>query len=199
MGLYSSNLPLSSPYLSDFARVKVEEGSTAFAEGRQYRLLHDFALAVGATQVLRVVTTKDLILANRVLRLDYGYVQLEVVVGGTPGGTFDTPVPAYPMNTMSSPRNRRQTGTAFPDASETTVTVGGTLTGGTAVDRVRLNTSVTAQAQTVGSELFIPRGFAPGTYYVRLTNLDVQESKGILYYTWEEISPDAEEPDSQYL
>ena len=199
MSLYSPFNPLTSPHLSGFDRIRTEEGSTGFYEGRQFRLFYDFQLAASSQVFIKVVTPGDLLLMDRTVRLDYGFLNLEVIVGGTESGTFDQFITPRQMNVMASSRNRRQFGTAFPAEALSTLATGGSLTGGTVVDRLRLNTAVEAQAQSAGSEKFIPRGLAPGTYYIRLQNLQAQETSGIVYYTWEELSADPNIPDSQYL
>ena len=74
----------------DHARLRVENGQTGFFAGREARTFYEFSIASGATQVIKVVAPVDTIVEDLALELDLASVRLELVTGGTEGGTFST-------------------------------------------------------------------------------------------------------------
>lgn len=67
------------------------------------------------------------------------------------------------------------------------LTAGGTHTGGTELDVVRLKTaSNNTQVSTVGDTEGDERGISPGTYYFRLTSLSAEAVTGTLHLAWEQ-------------
>jgi hypothetical protein len=162
----------------DFSRLRVDSGQTGFFAGREARTFYEFSIASGATQVIKVVSLTDTIVQTFSLELDLASLRLELVVGGTEGGTFATPLPIFKTNTMS---------TASDYAPQVTMNRGGTHTGGTVVD---LLTAISgsnenkAVSQTATENL--PQGFAAGTFYIRLINTDGNIATGIFRARWEE-------------
>jgi hypothetical protein len=162
----------------DYARLRVDVGQTGFFAGREARTFYQFEIASGATQVIKVVSQTDTILQSFGVELDLAEIKVELVVGGTEGGTFNTALPIFKTNTMS---------TASDYTPQVTMTRGGTHTGGTVVDLLvaisgdNPNKSV---SQSTSEEL--PQGFPAGTYYIRLTNTDGNTAEGIFRARWEE-------------
>ena len=103
---------------------------------------------------------------------------MELVIGGTEGGTFNTALPIFKTNTMS---------TASAYTPQVTMTRGGTHTGGTVVDLLTAvsgpnpNKSVASSASEN-----LPQGFAAGTFYIKLINTDGATATGIFRARWEE-------------
>lgn len=162
----------------DYARLRVDVGQTGFFAGREARTFYQFEIASGATQVIKVVSQTDTIVQMFSVELDLAEIKLELVVGGTEGGTFDTPLPIFKTNTMS---------TASDYTPTVTMNRGGTHTGGTVVDLLtaisgdNVNKSVSQSASEN-----LPQGFSAGTFYIRLTNTDGNTAQGIFRARWEE-------------
>ena len=162
----------------DYARLRVDVGQTGFFAWREARTFYQFEIASGATQVIKVVSQTDTIVQSFSVELDLAEIKLELVVGGTEGGTFDTPLPIFKTNTMS---------TASDYTPTVTMNRGGTHTGGTVVDLLtaisgdNVNKSVSQSASEDQ-----PQGFSAGTFYIRLTNTDGNTAQGIFRARWEE-------------
>jgi len=162
----------------DYARLRVDVGQTGFFAGREARTFYQFEIASGATQVIKVVSQSDTIVQSFGVELDLAEIRVELVVGGTEGGTFNTPLPILKTNTMS---------TASDYTPTVTMNRGGTHTGGTVVDLLTAISGSNAQkavSQSTAEEY--PQGFSAGTFYIRLTNTDGNIAKGIFRARWEE-------------
>ena len=117
---------------------------------------------------------------------------MELVVGGTEGGTFATPLPILKTNTMSTASNY---------VPQVTMNQGGTHTGGTVVDLIQTLTDTNPNKATpAGASEDSPQGFAAGTFYIRLINTNGATATGIFRARWEERPSGAEtyEQISQY-
>jgi hypothetical protein len=162
----------------DYARVRVDVGQTGFFAGREARTFYEFSIPNGQSQVIKVVSLTDTIVQNFSIELDLASLRLELVVGGTEGGTFNTPLPIFPTNTMS---------TASDYTPQVTMNRGGTHTGGTVVDLLTAISGANpnkAVSQTATEAL--PQGFSAGTFYIRLINTDGATATGIFRARWEE-------------
>lgn len=163
-------------------RLRVDQGEPGFWEGRQFRIAYEFDLDVSASELIfiRVTFGTDVILTKSELNLDQGGVKYSLVAGGTPGGTWSNSVPVIPKNTMS--------GTPAY-TSQAAVDTGGTVTGGTISPVYRIRTATGTSARSSGvSTTNDPRGFAAGTYYLRIEQLVGvnDDCLGILNLEWEE-------------
>ena len=162
----------------DFARLRVDSGQTGFFAGREARTFYEFSIPNGQSQVIKVVSPSDTIVQTFSLELDLASLRLELVVGGTEGGTFNTPLPIFKTNTMT---------TASDYTPQVTMNRGGTHTGGTVVDLLTAISGANANkavSQTATEAL--PQGFAAGTFYIRLINTDGATATGIFRARWEE-------------
>jgi hypothetical protein len=162
----------------EYARLRVDSGQTGFFAGREARTFYEFSIASGASQVIKVVSPTDTIVQTFGIELDLASLRLELVIGGTEGGTFNTPLPILKTNTMS---------TASDYTPQVTMNRGGTHTGGTIVDVLTAisganeNKSVSQTATEA-----LPQGFSAGTFYIRLINTDGATATGIFRARWEE-------------
>lgn len=162
----------------DYARLRVDVGQTGFFAGREARTFYEFSIASGASQVIKVVSPVNTIVQNFTLELDLASLRLELVVGGTEGGTFNTTLPIFKTNTMTT-----QSGYT----PQVTMNIGGTHTGGTVVDlltaisgdKLQKSVAITATEDQ-------PQGFPAGTYYIKLINTDGATATGIFRARWEE-------------
>ena len=183
-GTYAERLLIELPqkfYTDDngeYSRLKVDVGQTGFFAGREARTFYEFSIASGATQVIKVVSPTDTILQQLLIDLFLAEIRLELVVGGTEGGTFATPLPIFKTNTMS---------TSSDYVPQVTMNRGGTHTGGTVVDLIQTVTDTNANKATpAGASEDSPQGFGAGTFYIRLINTDGATATGIFRARWEE-------------
>jgi hypothetical protein len=163
---------------TQFSRIKVDVGRSCFYAGRQAFTFYEFSIATGATQVIKVVAPVNTIVQNFGASLNVAALKIQLVVGGTEGGTFGTSLPMLKTNNMTT------AGTYTP---QITMAVGGTHTGGTVVDVIELKAGTPARqaiASTASEQE--PFGFAPATYYIRLINTDGATATGIFRARWEE-------------
>lgn len=161
-----------------YARMRVDVGQTGFFAGREARTFYEFSIPTGQTQVIKVLSPTDTILQMFSAELDLAELRLELRVGGTEGGTFETALPIFKTNTMSS---------ASAYVPQVTMAVGGTHTGGTLVDLMTLISGANANKAVASSgKEELPQGFAAGTFYIKLINTDGNTANGIFKAQWEE-------------
>lgn len=162
-------------------RLRVDVAETSFFEGREFRTFLELNIVAGATQVVRFTATKNFILHEQSLSIESGSVRMSAVAGdGSPGGTFNVALPVIGKNRMT------ERPLPYYEAT-TTVATGGTHTGGTEVEVMRLSTSnATAQQSSVGATVASERGLPAGTYYIRLANLGSGSVVGVYNLFWEE-------------
>jgi hypothetical protein len=161
-----------------FRRLLVEEGSTAFFSGTEFRTFWDFSIPASETRVIEVVAGVDTLVKNFKFEIDTGKVQLELWAGGTATGPFNVPWPIQKTNQMSF---------AGSYSSAVTMTNGGTgyASDGVLADILRADASSKGSAATVGQDQ--PVGFSVGTYYLVFKNLvNNTTATGIFYARWEE-------------
>ena len=163
---------------SSAGRLFVEDGNSAFYEGRQYFTFHEFSIAQAAVGVYKVVITEDVIMRDFFVVLDLSVARVEIVTGGTEGGSFGTALPISSTNNMLRTPVR---------ATTSTMSYGGTHTGGTVLDLFLLNSgnNLNQAVGAQGGEQF-PTGFPPGTYYVRITNTGNATATGLFKARWTE-------------
>lgn len=165
-----------------YARLRVDPDQTSFWEGLQYRTFREISIPQGTTAVFKVVIPVNTVLYDVSLTLDAGAIRLRTVAGGADGGIFSTPLPILRKNNMSDAPN-------IP--AQNAITTGGTHSGGTDIDVIRLvAANATAQQSSVGSKAYDQRGVGPGTYYWKLENIaNSGASTGVFTAFWEERQP----------
>lgn len=155
------------------ARLRVDQGSTSFYAGKEFRTFQKFVIAAGGTVTIRAVTPIDLILLNVSLAVEDAPIEMLLKVGGSATGPW-TAMPTIRKNLMA---------TAPVYASQITLEYDGVFTGGTTIDILRAPAGNKSSTQTpIGSE----RGIAAGTYYYVLTNVGNQPATVIFSGEWEE-------------
>jgi len=162
----------------DYARIRVDVGQTGFFAGREFRTFYEFSILSGATQVIKVTHGTDTILQKFGAFIDLAELRIELRVGGIEGGTFGTQLPIFKTNIMSSSSDY---------LSQSTLAVGGTHTGGTVIDLLKLYSGANqnkANQSTATEES--PQGFPVGVLYIVLTNTDGATATGIFQSRWEE-------------
>lgn len=186
MGHYNSVVPLTSDRLGNFDRVRVDSAQTSFFEGREFLVAHEFSIPTGQTAVIKLVTLRPVIVQMFNLNVDNGHLRFARKTGGTEGGSFATPISIGKTNSMPGPTDQRLwDGLQFQ--TNTVMSTGGTLAGGSEFDIIRLKTAnANAQAVTVGSTTDDQIGVPPGTRYYVLQNLGNDTATGVLRVRWEE-------------
>lgn len=173
-----------NPLLTDrggaSARLRVDNGSTGFFAGREFRTFHEFSLVAGGTLSFKASTPIDVILEGLGVQVDDGWVKLEAfALPDSTSGTW-TALPVVGANRMSS----RPAPYYSP---QVTFGVGGAFTGGTRTDVLTAKTNNNSnQSSTQDAAVAGERGLAPGDYYLRLTNLGSGTAVGLVKARWEE-------------
>lgn len=159
-------------------RVRVDVAQTGFFAGREFRTFYEWLTPTTETRVIKAVVPMNIILFELgMVPLLEGEMRIETLIGGTEGGTFGTPLPIFPTNTMSEKPQP-------PYVNQVLLTTGGTLTGGTLLDSLAGKTSDNANfASSVGAGQGAERGVAANTYYFRIT---ATAMRGIFKARWEE-------------
>lgn len=164
----------------DYARLRVDVGQTGFFAGREFRTLLEFDIGNNEEIVIKVTSACDVILTMFGALLVQSDLRVELIEGGTEGGTFNNALPILKTNNMS---------TASDYASQVTMAYGGTHTGGTVVDVLLLNAGVdqgNRRAVDTSAAEEYPIGFPAGTYYLKLENTNSADALGIFRARWEE-------------
>ena len=163
-----------------FRRVRVDVAQTGFFEGREFRSFLEFSLAAGASQVIRFSSPVDFILFQQSLSVDAGSIRMSAEINGTPAGAFSTALPVVGKNRMDYRPEPYY-------AAQATIATGGTYSGGTTVEVVRVvAASASAHESTVGGSIADERGLPAGDYYIRLSNFGNGTSAGVYNIFWEE-------------
>lgn len=190
MGHYDSWLPKTSDRLSNFDRLRVDAAQTSFWEGREFRTFLELNIVAAATLVIKAVVPLDIVLFGLSAEIEIGALRIATAVGGTEGGSFSNTLPIFGANNMTNPTNHRKTYGVGANAFYTpqvVLTSGGTLTGGTTLDVLKLKTQGNSQqASSVGSASTDERGVAPNTYYFVINNPSNDTVTGVFKARWEE-------------
>lgn len=162
-------------------RLRVDPGQTGFFEGREFRTFAELSIASGATFVMKVVSPINFILSSQTIDIDDGTLRFAAVAGaGTEGGSFSTTHTSIGKNRMTERPSPYYT-------SQIVITSGGTHTGGTEVEVIRIKAAgATSQTTTVSSSSDESRGLAAGTYYLRFQNTGAGSIAGVYTIWWEE-------------
>ena len=162
-------------------RIPVEEFSSGFFAGTQFRTFKEITLAAGASIVVRMTRTVNMRIDEFSLSVNDGIIRCEVYRGATPSGSWSTALPVIPKNEMSLRPLPLYT-------SGVTIDSGGSITGGTLYDLIIAKTSgAVAQASTVGSTGMDHLGVPIGSAYYKFSNPGSSSASGIFVAQWEEF------------
>lgn len=181
VGLHSTvDLPKDfyTSSLENYRRIRVDTGQTSFFQGRQFRSYRDFSLTAAEVRYFRFTSLTDFVLFDQTISVSGGSVRLSVWTGATASGTW-TPIPVIGKNRMSSIPQP-------PYVSGVTFETGGTFTGGTEVEAIRLvSATATAQQSTVGASAGDERGLSASSFYIKI---EATNSTPTVLYSlfWEE-------------
>lgn len=144
-------------------RVRVDVGQTGFFAGREFRTFKEWSTPTTATYVIKAVVPLNIILFDLRMGCEEGSARVETVIGGTEGGAFSETLPTFNRNTMSERPTPLYT-------QQVALTAGGTHTGGTVLDVLRIKASGNSNfGSSVGAAGGDERGVGANTYYFRLT------------------------------
>lgn len=185
---YQEVLNVTSDRLCGFERVRVDVGQTGFFEGREFRTFKELNIAASAEYVIKAVVPLNIILFGLEAALDAGWLRIGTYVGGTEGGSFSETLPVFGTNNMTPGNEHRRSYTGSIYAAQVVLTAGGTHTGGTELDVIRIKTSDNSNfAASVGNKESDERGVSANTYYFRLLNLGAVDAvTGVFSARWEE-------------
>lgn len=159
-------------------RLRVDVGQTGFFAGREAYTFYEFSIPSGQTRTIKVVAPLNVIVQTFGASLNIASLDVKLYAGGTEGGTFNTPLPVFRTNQMS---------TAPAYTPQVTMAAGGTHAGGTLMNLLQLDAG---NSQNRAEEVIIntenPVGFSPGTYYIQLVNTDGATATGVFRARWEE-------------
>lgn len=185
---YQDVLHYTTDKLSGFERLRVDNAQTSFFEGREFRTFKELNIAASTTYVIKAVVPINIILLSLQSTVDLGYLRIGTYVGGAEAGIFSETLPIFGANTMSggTERRRSQSGTLYTQG--VVLTAGGSHTGGTELDVIRVKTAGNSQqSSSVGISASDERGVVANTYYFRLLNLSGSDAvTGMFKARWEE-------------
>jgi hypothetical protein len=158
-------------------RLRVDVAQTGFFSGHEGRTFKEWPASTTETYVIKAVVPVNIILFFLSVELELGSARIETVVGGTEGGTFSETLPIFPTNTMTEKPQP-------PYVNQVVLTAGGTHSGGTVLDILRVKTDAdTKKSTSVGSSASDERGVAANTYYFRIA---LDTAIGTFKARWEE-------------
>lgn len=158
-------------------RLRVDVGQTGFFERREFRISQELNIASGGSLTFKFSSPVNFILLEQTIACDSNLLKFEAVVGGTPSGTFNTPIAIWGKNRM----------TFQPEYTpQVTISTGGAVTGGQIAEVIRLKASnATAQQTTASGGIGTERGLPAGDYYLRLS-APTGDVTGTISLVWEE-------------
>lgn len=165
------------------ARLRIDPGQTGFFTGRMFRTFYEFNIPAAGTLNLLFQSPINFILWGQQVEIDQGGIKVENITNPTTGGVF-TQLPLIGRNRMTEAPQPLY-------VSQMQCGQGGTLTGGTVVDVLRLRTTPNqgnSHSSNIVNGQDDERGIPPGSYGVRISALaGVSEaSLGTIHFTWEE-------------
>jgi hypothetical protein len=168
---------ITTPLNIDNRRIKVDVGQTGFFDRREFRISQELNISSGSSLVYKFSSPVNFILWEQALECDANLLKFEAVVGGTPSGSFTTPIAIWGKNRM----------TEQPEyIGQVSINTGGSVTGGQVAEVLRIQASgATAQRVSAGSTAGSERGLPPGDYYLRLSAIGGNVS-GTFALIWEE-------------
>lgn len=157
-------------------RIRVDVAQTSFFEGREFRTFKEWPTATSGEYVIKVVVPVNTILHELNIDAEEGSLRMLTKVGGSEGGSFDEVFPIFSTNTMSEKPQP-------PYAAQCSLVAGGTHTGGTVLDPLRVKTSGNTNFASSAGARAAERGIGAGTYYFAIT---LTNFIGTLKARWEE-------------
>ena len=155
----------------------VSELGMGFWEGRQFRLYRESTLAAAGVETIRFVAAKPFLLQYQELALIQGDAHAVIVSGGTAGGVF------VPLTTVNAKYR-----IDMDPVSTVTVSIGGTVTGGTEREVLLAASGTGGATKSAGNSAsnFRTRGLPAGTYFIKIT-AGSSGATGLFVLEWEDL------------
>jgi hypothetical protein len=158
------------------SRLQVDVGQTGFFTGREFRTFYEFSIPTAQTIYIKAVANTDTFVQQFLVDLFTADLRVELIAGGTEGGTFSTSLPILRVN-----------GTNTSYESQVVMSTGGTQSGGVVQDVIQLYAvSNPAKGSAVEVSTDSVLGFPAGTFYIKLQNINSVTATGIFKARWEE-------------
>lgn len=155
-----------------------------FQRGVQFRTYYEFSIASGQSVYIKHTAPVEFYVLNQRLTVDAGSIRLSLYNGASDATAFTNNL------TISGMNRSVERGSGPYYVVQSTITTGGTISGGTVVDVARVVTATSTAAQvTIGGATNLPRALPAGSYHQRLENFGVGTATGVYYIDWEEILP----------
>jgi len=161
-------------------RIRVDQGQTSFWQGRQFRTFQELNIPAGTSHTIRITVGVNTILKFLSLNVLTGDAKLSIIGSGVSGGTYSTILPVIRKNSM----------TVTPNVlSQNMIVSGGTVTGGTLLDVIRV---VAAEGQgnrkeaSVGDVQDDERAVGPGIFFYKIEVIGSVPVTGVINLFWEE-------------
>jgi hypothetical protein len=163
------------------ARLRVDVAQTGFFAGREFRTFLRLDMPPAQSILIRATVPINTILFKFSANIESGTLDIASLVGGTPSGLFDTLLPIFRTNTMSTIPQP-------PYVGQVILGSGGAVVGATEISALRAKAAGNSQqASSVGASEQDERGLAAGTYYIDLRNVHATDNVvGIFEARWEE-------------
>lgn len=151
--------------------------SLALMEKRLFRISYEYSVPDATPLVFKFSAPCNFVLHDQTVAIDANDMKYEAVVGGTPSGSFTSPVTIWAVNRMTDTPNLN------PLVS---INTGGAVTGGQIAEVLRIHTASGTGAQSsIVSSVAYQRMLPPGDYYLRMT-ASGGTATGTLALLWEE-------------
>lgn len=180
VGLQSDLITGSGEDVLGTKRIRVDQGQTSFWQGKQFRTFQELDIPAGASHTIRITVGVNTILKSLSLNILTGDAKLSIIGSGVSGGTYSTILPVIRKNSMT-------TTPVVP--SQNTIASGGSVTGGTLLDIVRI---VAAEGQgnrkeaSVGGVQDDERAVGPGVFFYKIEAVGSIPVTGVINLFWEE-------------
>lgn len=165
---------------NSISRLRVEEGTEGFYDGREFRMYVEFNIPVGGELWVKHVITNNFVLHDqRITLVKQGELRWSAVAGtATSPGPWTAATSRRRNQMTSQPQPMFTSGSIMQTSSQT-----GAATGGFEVDVQHLvvEKDSASTIQNAGK-----RGLAAGTYHARLQNLGTTAAVGVYDWWWEE-------------
>lgn len=162
-------------------RLRVDEGSTGFYEGREFRMFVEFDIPPSGELWVRHTITKNFILHDQRVSIETGGIRwtANAAMATSPG----------PWTAATFRRRNQMTEQPSPfftsGSTIETSTTTGAATGGIVVDAMRVAAGQGAGSASATQNAGL-RGLAAGVYHARLQNTAAQNAVGVYDWWWEE-------------
>lgn len=178
----------ANPLLTDRgganARIRVDEGSTGFYAGREFRMFVEFNIPPNGHLWVRHTIGSNFILHDQRIAIGSGSIRWSAVAvtSSSPGPW--TPATFRRRNQMTEQPSPLYVSTSVIETSTTAAAA----VGGFEVDIMRIDAGQGAGSASAIQNAGL-RGLAPGVYHAHLFNPAAQNAVGVYDWWWEERLP----------